>query len=79
VQRQKLTAIAAAAGATNRLQLFATGPGGWLFVNGQFAGKLDLGEIQAPGDVRLMAGYFTSDQAVGVQTRFDTFTVRAVR
>ena len=76
LQRGRLAAISTAVSGRNHLLVLAHGTAGALFVNGQFAGDLDLSELQSAGDVKVFAGYFNSDQDVGTTTSYEAFIVR---
>lgn len=73
------SAIRTGSGSQNTLRVVATGSAGALLVNGQPVGDLDLSALQSPGDVHVFAGYFNSDQGVGVATDYEEHAVRPIR
>lgn len=77
LQRAQSTAIDTARSGGNQLQVVTSGTTGALFINNSFAGDLDLSELQGGGDVKVFAGYFNSDQAVGISTSYEAFTIRS--
>ncbi|NQU97291.1 MAG: trypsin-like peptidase domain-containing protein [Chloroflexi bacterium] len=77
LQRAQSTAIDTARSGGNELQVVTSGTTGALFINNRFAGDLDLSELQGGGDVKVVAGYFNSGQAVGISTSYEAFTVRS--
>jgi len=78
LQRAEMARIITTPTGRNQLRLVAHGNTGALFINGYLAGNLDLSELQGAGDVKVFAGYFNSDQAVGVSTAYEAFAVRPV-
>jgi hypothetical protein len=60
---------------SNHLLVVAVDEEGWLFVNGAFVAKLNLGVYGGQGDVQASAGYFKDDEIPGNVTRFQDFTV----
>ncbi|MBM3957089.1 MAG: hypothetical protein FJ313_03460, partial [Gemmatimonadetes bacterium] len=76
LKRGESAAIVTTAPGRNHMLVLAAGTAGALFINGRFAGDLDLSELQGGGDVKVFAGYFNFDQAVGVSTTYEAFTVR---
>ena len=70
--------ISTGAGGSNHLRLILLGDRGWLFINGVFAGQLDLTRLASSGDVKVMTGFFPPDQIAGEATRFEDFMVHSV-
>lgn len=79
LQRGELGAIDTRASGTNDILVLAHGTVGTLFVNGEFAGDLDISELQGAGEIKVFAGYFNSDQAVGASTLYQGLTIRPAR
>jgi len=55
----------------NRLRLITVGDDAWLFINGEFEGKLDLSQVTDTAPVKI----YVSDESTGVTTRFESFTI----
>ncbi len=51
------------------------GDEGWFFINGDFVSKLDLRELSEPGQVVVIASYYSEDEVEGEQTEFRDFKV----
>lgn len=62
-------------GGVNTLRLIAIGPQGWLFINGEAVGALDLSVGSTGGDVSVVTGYHIENKVAGQTTRFLGFTV----
>ena len=70
--------ISTTGGGENRVRLVAIGEDGWLFVNGAFAGKLDLSGGANLGGVQAIANYYAGEGIPGRHTRFTDFTIRSI-
>ncbi|MBM3957399.1 MAG: trypsin-like peptidase domain-containing protein, partial [Gemmatimonadetes bacterium] len=64
---------------SNHLRVVALGDKGWLIINGEFAGELDLGGQRDAGRASVMTGFFSADSVPGKTTRFEGFTVSPIR
>jgi hypothetical protein len=64
-------------GTTNHLRVIAIGLTGFVYVNGDLVGNLDLSAVSSAGWVSAAAGIF-SQSGVGKSTIFANFTVRAL-
>ena len=62
----------------NHVRVIALGPEGWLFINGFYVAKLDLGGLLGSGGVAAVGSYFAGDGLAGKSTRFQGLTVRSV-
>ena len=71
LRREVTTAIDTTTGGSNRLRLAVDGTEGWLFINDEPQGRLDLSAV-AFDRVRLNV----ADETEGAVTRFEDFTVR---
>ena len=71
LRREVTTAIDTTTGGSNRLRLAFDGTEGWLFINDEPQGRLDLSAV-AFDRVRLNV----TDETEGAVTRFEDFTVR---
>ena len=69
--REELSSsINAAPGGNNTLRVAMIGVEGWVYINGQYQGNLDLSAITQGGDIKV----FVEDDQAG-ETRFEDFTV----
>ena len=75
LQRVPFTGIDTSSEGSNHLRLIAKGDEGWLFINGTFAGKLDLTGWDQSGDVIAATGLRTGDEVEGKATVFQDFSV----
>ena len=57
-------------GSTNSVTLIVIEERGWLFVNSEYAGDLDISESQAQGDLSIATGLFADSEVPGYSTRF---------
>ena len=62
----------------NHIRIIALGPEGWLFINGAYVAKLDLGGLLEAGGMAAVGSYFAGDGLAGKSTRFQGLTVRSV-
>ena len=62
-------------GGANPMRLVAIGSQGWLFVNDDVVGTLDLSAGPAEGDVAVVTGYHNENKVPGQSTRFLGFAV----
>ena len=62
----------------NHVRIIALGAEGWLFINGAYAARLDLGGLLEAGGVAAVGSYFAGDGLAGKSTRFQGLTVRSV-
>jgi len=60
---------------SNRLKLVVVGENGWLFLNGQYQGTLNLDSSTVGGDVSAITGSFQGNEVEGAVTRFEDFSV----
>ena len=74
LQQTSSTAINTSTGGSNVVRVVVVGNEGWLFINGTFAGELDLSGLTLRGDTTAMTGYFTTDKIAGESTRVEDFT-----
>ena len=75
LQQTSSTAINTSTGGSNVVRVVVVGNEGWLFINGTFAGALDLSGLTVRGNTTAMTGYFSTDKITGESTRFEDFTV----
>ena len=61
---------------SNQIRIITRGPEGWLFVNDEFVGKLDLSGLTSAGSVHAVGAFFRDDAIAGKSTRFEDFTIR---
>ena len=61
----------------NHIRIIALGAEGWLFINGFYAAKLDLGGLLEAGGVAAVGSYFAGDGISGESTKFQGLTVRS--
>ena len=66
-------------GGSNHVRVIAIGDRGWLIINGEFAGELDLGAHRYAGRPSVMTGFFRGDSIEGRTTSFEGFTVSSIR
>ncbi|MFW6070067.1 MAG: serine/threonine protein kinase [bacterium] len=64
-------------GDSNRLTVYASGPLGYFFVNGEFVAELDLSARVSAGDVTIATSMFTGDEIEGEETGYEEFTIWA--
>jgi len=68
--------IATARDTTNHVRVVVLDEKGWLFINGNYVGELDMsGHLQA-GTVKVIGSWFKGDEIPGQSTSFRGFTVR---
>jgi hypothetical protein len=67
--------FAARAGASNEIELAASGDDGYFAVNGKYVDRLDLSTRPMKGDVALGTGYFSEDQVDAGATPFADFEI----
>ena len=79
LQRVFLDGIDTRGDGSNHLRVILLRGEGWLFINGSFAGALDLSTLSGVRDIRAMAGFFTADQVAGKATRFEGLRVWSLR
>jgi len=60
----------------NHVRIIALGAKGWLFINGVYAAKLDLGGLLEAGGVAAVGSYFAGDGLAGKSTKFQGLTIR---
>ena len=60
----------------NHIRIIANGSEGWLFINGELAGELDLSGLTGLGGVSAIGSYFRGHGISGESTRFEDFTIR---
>ena len=63
---------------SNHIRVIALGEEGWLFINGAYVDKLDLGGLLEGGNVSAVGSYFNSDGVSGKSTRFEHLTIWSV-
>ena len=63
----------------NHLRVIVIGDRGWLIINGEFTGELDLGAHRYAGRPAVMTGFFRADSIEGRATSFEGFTVSSIR
>ncbi len=61
---------------SNHIRIIANGSEGWLFINGELAGELDLNGLTGLGGVSTIGSYFRGHGISGESTRFEDFTIR---
>ena len=64
---------------SNHVRIIANGSEGWLFINGAFAGDLNLSGLTDAGSVSAVGSYFQGDGVAGRSTRFEDFAIRSLR
>ncbi|HSM58644.1 MAG TPA: serine/threonine-protein kinase [Candidatus Sulfomarinibacteraceae bacterium] len=62
-------------GDANRLTVYANGPLGYFFVNGEFVAELDLSARLVAGNVTIATSMFTGNEIEGEETRYEEFTI----
>ena len=62
---------------SNHVRVIALGPEGWLFINGAYVDRLDLGGLLGVGEVSAIGSYFAGDGIAGKSTRFEGLTIRS--
>ena len=72
------THISTTATGRNHIRVIALGAEGWLFINGSYVAKLDLGGLLEAGGVAAVGSYFAGDGLAGKTTKFQGLTVRTV-
>ena len=78
LQQGRIPNFSSAAGAVNRLRLITVGDKGFLYLNENLLGELDLSSTLTAGDVGVVAGYYEGDSVAGYATAFEDFAVRRV-
>ena len=61
------------AGQRNSIVFFTAGNRGVMFVNGQFVSQFDLSGVQRAGNISVITGAFTGNEASGASTRYESF------
>ena len=69
------THISTGPSGSNHIRIIALGEEGWLFINGVYVDKLDLGGLVEAGDVLALGSYFSGDGIAGKSTKFEDFTI----
>ncbi len=72
------THISTTSSGSNHIRIIMRGSEGWLFINGAFVDKLDLGGLTEAGSVSAVGSYFRDDGIKGNSTRFEDFTIRSL-
>ena len=62
----------------NHIRIIANSSEGWLFINGELAGELDLSGLTDLGGVSAVGSYFRGHGVSGESTRFEDFTIRSL-
>jgi hypothetical protein len=62
----------------NLLRVIALAAEGWLFINGEFVSKLDLGGWSVPGSTSAIVNFFSDHGIAGKSTKFDSFVIWSV-
>ena len=78
LRKEPFSGIDTSTGGNNQVRVIALGDEGWVFINGEFAGKLDLSGSTKPGDVAALGTWFPSDDVEGEATVFQDFGVWAI-
>ena len=63
----------------HHLRVIALGGRGWIIIDGQFAGELDLKGLGRAGRVSVMTGFLSGDSVAGKTTRFEGFAVSSIQ
>ena len=63
---------------SNHIRIIALGALGWLFVNGNYVDRLELGGLLRPGSAAAIAGYFIHDGITGSATNVDDLTIWSI-
>ncbi len=61
----------------NHIRIIALGAEGWLFINGFYVARLDLGGLLETGGIAAVGSYFAGDGLAGKSTRFQSLTIRS--
>ena len=69
------THISTGPSGSNHIRIITLGEEGWLFINGAYVDKLDLGGLVEAGDVLALGSYFSGDGIAGKSTKFEDFTI----
>jgi len=64
---------------SNHMRVIAVGDKGWLIINGELAGVLDLGAHQRTGPASAITGFFNADSIAGRSTTFEGFAVSSIQ
>ena len=72
------SSISTSASGSNHIRIIVVGSDGWLFVNGHYVERLQLGGWLEPGTVSAIASYFTGDGIAGRSTSFQLFTIWSI-
>ena len=72
------SSISTSASGSNHIRVIVVGSDGWLFVNGHYVERLQLGGWLEPGTVSAIASYFTGDGIAGRSTSFQLFTIWSI-
>lgn len=78
VASEASTYISTGSTGTNHIRIIALGSDGWLFINGNYVGKLRLGGWLEPGSVSAVASYSEGDGVDGESTRYQNFTIWSI-
>ena len=71
--------ISTGVGSVNHVRVIALNDKGWLFINGTYAGELDLSGWSQVGRVKVVGAFFADDEIAGMSTEFRDFTVRSLQ
>ena len=71
--------ISTSVGSTNHVRVIALNDKGWLFINGTYAGELDLSGWSRAGRVKVVGAFFADDEIAGMSTEFRDFTVHSLQ
>ena len=72
------SSISTSASGSNHIRVIVVGSDGWLFVNGRYVERLQLGGWLEPGTVSAIASYFRGDGIAGRSTSFQLFTIWSI-
>ena len=61
------------AGQSNTLVVFVLGNKGVFFVNGEFVAVVDLSQVTEAGDISVITGAYSGNEARGAVTRYENF------
>lgn len=78
LQQGRIANFSSAAGVVNHLRLITIWDKGWLYLNENLLGELDLSSTRTSGDVGVVAGFYEGSEVAGYATAFEDFAVRRV-
>ena len=78
LQQGRIANLNSAAAVVNHLRLITVGDKGWLYLNENLLGELDLSSTRTSGDVGVLAGFYERSEVAGYATAFEDFSVRSV-